>query len=316
MMLYTPGTRKYYPITRRAWLRSIGRCRGIRHQDLFSPMQERPIDPRALENCGANPMPPDALASFDRIKARLAGRQCALFLDYDGTLAPIMPRPELAVASTRIRSVVESLAERIPVAIVSGRGLEDVMGMLGLEGIAYAGSHGFEIRDAQGRDLAGGIGDVFLPVLARARVALEERLAPVAGVHVEDKRYSIAIHYREADAESHAGIAAQVAEEAARHGSLKRTGGKMIHELRPDIAWDKGTTIMRVLEAIGLPHGTSVPVYIGDDETDEDAFRAIADSGIGIRAGNPVQATAAEFSLKDPEAVATFLERLDRSLAG
>lgn len=209
----------------------------------------------------------------------------------------------------RIRTVVARLALKMPVAVVSGRGLEDVMEMLAVEGIAYAGSHGFEIRDAEGRDLAGGIGDAFRPALARAREALQAELAHVAGAQVEDKRYAIAIHYRQADAAAHGDIEARVAQEAARHDTLKRTGGKMIHELRPNIDWDKGTAVLRVLDALGLSRSETVPIYIGDDETDEDAFRAIAGFGIGIRAGEDGP-TAAAFTLDGPEAVGDFLERL------
>lgn len=257
--------------------------------------------------------PRDALAEFDAIAAQLAGRRPVLFLDYDGTLAPIAPRPELAVAPERIRALVARLARHIPVAIVSGRALADVADMLGVEGVAYAGSHGFEIRDAAGRDLAGGIGEAFRPALVRARDGLAARLARVPGARVEDKRYAIAVHYRETDPGHHHAIAAHVDEEAKRHAGLKRTGGKMVHELRPDIAWNKGSAVLRLLEALGTGAGGSpadtVPIYIGDDETDEDAFRAIAGTGIGIRVGAPAQ-TSARYSLRDPDAVAAFLQRL------
>lgn len=254
----------------------------------------------------------NALACFDDIAAALKGRSPALFLDYDGTLVPLARRPELAVATPRLRDTVARLSTLMPVAVVSGRGREDVSQMLGVDGIAYAGSHGFDIRDASGADLSGDIGAPYRPALEAAASALAERLAPIAGTFLEDKTYSIAIHYREAAPDTHDVIRAAVDEEVARRDTLKRTGGKMIHELRPDLDWDKGTAVLRVMETLSLTPPDAVPVYIGDDETDEDAFRAICDSGIGIKvadAGDDA-ATLARYRLGTPAEVTTFLGRL------
>lgn len=256
------------------------------------------------------PLKPDALARFDAIAQAMQARKPALFLDYDGTLVPLAQRPGLAVASPQLRAAVAQLAERMPVAVVSGRGRADVTQMLDVGGITYAGSHGFDIRDAEGRDLSGTIGDPYLPALEQAAQALAAALTPIEGAFVEDKLYAIAIHYREAAPDTHRVIGDIVTAEAARHAGLKQTGGKMIHELRPAIAWDKGTAVMRVMEALGLTTETSIPIFIGDDETDEDAFKAIAATGIGIRVGADHAATHAHYRLNTPEDVHGFLERL------
>ncbi len=254
--------------------------------------------------------PPDALSHFDEIVSRMAGRPPALFLDYDGTLVPLARRPELAVASDALRQAIAHLAAVMPVAVVTGRGRRNVTEMLNVPGIAYAGSHGFDIVDAKGHDLSGDIGEPYRPALEQALRALTPVLEPIDGAFVEDKVYSLAIHYREVDPQRHGAVRAAVDAEAARHQDIKRTGGKMIHELRPDIDWNKGTAVLRVMEALGLTARTAVPFYLGDDETDEDAFRAIEETGIGIRVGEPSGPTHAHFSLGTPDDVGVFLDRL------
>jgi len=258
----------------------------------------------------ASTQQPDALEHFDVIASRMAGRSPALFLDYDGTLVPLARRPELAIAPKELCHALSRLAELMPVAVVSGRGRADIEAMLDVKGIAYAGSHGFDIVDAQGRDLSGDIGAPYRPALEDAACSLAPVLEPISGAFVEDKVYSLAIHYREVAPERHDAVRAAVDAEAARHAGLKRTGGKMIHELRPDIEWNKGTAVIRVMEALGLTAQTAVPFYLGDDETDEDAFRAIEHQGIGIRVGEPFGPTHAHFSLHTPDDVSVFLERL------
>ncbi|MEP0069693.1 trehalose-phosphatase [Pyruvatibacter sp.] len=256
---------------------------------------------------------PDALEHFDDIIARMAGRSPALFLDYDGTLVPLARRPELAIAPPGLLKALSRLADLMPVAVVTGRGRPDVMQMLGVKGIAYAGSHGFDIVDAEGTDLSGDIGDAFLPALKKASLALTALLDPIDGAFLEDKIYSLAIHYREVAEDRHAEIEAAVKAEADRHPTLKKAGGKMIHELRPDMEWNKGTAILHVMEAMGLTPDTSMPFYIGDDETDEDGFNAVRDIGVGIKVGGDMGETAAHFTLQSPDAVGVFLSQLTDS---
>lgn len=253
---------------------------------------------------------PDALEHFDDIISLMAGRSPALFLDYDGTLVPLARRPELAVAPAELLKALAQLADVMPVAVVTGRGRPDVMQMLDVKGIAYAGSHGFDIVDAAGKDLSGDIGDPFLPALKEASLALTTFLDPIEGAFLEDKVYSLAIHYREVAADRHDEIRIAVEAEAARHPTLKRAGGKMIHELRPDIEWNKGTAVLHVMQALGLTAQDTAAFYIGDDETDEDALRAIKDTGIGIRVGEPDGPTHAHFTLATPDDVRRFLKKV------
>lgn len=259
---------------------------------------------------------PSALAQFDGFGAVLDGRQPVVFLDYDGTLTPIVERPDLAVLDEEVRTTIRRLASLCPVAVVSGRDLDNVAGHVGLEELVYAGSHGFDIR---GPGLRTQIGMEYLPDLDAAEAALKDRLAGLRGALVERKRFAIAIHTRQMAPQDKPAVAEAVRAVAAEHPQLRVTGGKEIHELRPNLPWDKGRAVLALLDTLGLAGDGNVPLYLGDDETDEDAFRALAGRGegrgVGIRVMDPPSPTAAGWSLKDPAEAAAFLERLTDWLA-
>lgn len=251
---------------------------------------------------------PDALACFSEIAGRLAGRRLAVFLDYDGTLTPIVARPELALLEEATRSAIRELAARVRVAIVSGRDRADVERMVGIDDLIYAGSHGLDIAGPRLQDQYEGA-EAFLPALARAEAALRARLAGVEGALVERKRYAIAVHHRLVpEAQVPMLEAAVDAAIVQAQGELRKTGGKKIFELRPQLAWDKGRAVLWLLRVLGLDEADVLPLYIGDDETDEDAFRALRDrGGLGVLVASAPQPTAAHYRLSDPSATASFL---------
>lgn len=246
------------------------------------------------------------------LEERLAGRTPVLFLDYDGTLTPIVERPELAVLSPEMRQTVSALAERFPVVIVSGRGREDVARLVGVESLIYAGSHGFDIAGlaAGGRPIRHEVAGRFRPALRQAANDLKTALASVPGVLVEDKRFAVAVHYRLAPADRIADIEAAVDRALASCPDLKKTGGKKVFDLRPAIEWDKGKAVLWLLEALDLRGDEVVPIYIGDDTTDEDAFRALGDRGLTILVTREPRPTAAAYTLQDPGEVGDFLRRI------
>ncbi len=220
---------------------------------------------------------PDALARWPEIAARLAGRRLALFLDYDGTLSPIAPRPEMATLPAATREVLARLAERLPVAVLSGRGREDVAALVGLPALVYAGSHGFDIA---GPGLRYELDETIPRTIAAAAGRLETDLAGTPGVLVEPKRFAVAVHYRlVADADLPK-VEAAVDTVRRHHPELRKTHGKKVFELRPAIDWDKGKALHWLLDrltAAGEAEPSSyLPIYLGDDDTDEDAFRAVA----------------------------------------
>ncbi len=257
---------------------------------------------------------PSALECFDRLMMLAAGRRFALFLDYDGTLTPIVDRPELAVLTESTRGVLRELARRIPVAVISGRDLNDIRRLVGIEGIHYAGSHGFEIQGPDGQPLDAELAAAHLSALDRAEEELRRRLEGVPGVLLERKRYTLAVHYRLVEPGRYREIETAVAAVAAASPELRRTEGKKVFELRPALDWDKGKALKRLAAVLGLRRTSDFPIFIGDDRTDEDAFREMRDWGVGILVRDADVPTWAQFALDSPGEVTEFLHRLRASL--
>lgn len=259
---------------------------------------------------------PSALDHFDKLTGRLAGKQPVVFLDYDGTLTPIVERPELAALSAEMRGTIRELAARCTLAIVSGRDLQDVKRLVGIKGICYAGSHGFDIAGPEGKHLEFVGGKKFLPALDRAEGLLQDQLAEIEGAQVERKKFAIAIHYRRVAQQEWAQVESIVDEILDLFGDLRKTGGKMIFELRPDIDWNKGKALSWLLKQLDLDRPDIVPVYLGDDLTDEDAFAEIEQRGIGILVRNEARPTWASYALENPSEVGMLLQQLKGHLEG
>jgi trehalose-phosphatase len=237
------------------------------------------------------------------------GRPLALFLDFDGTLSPIVDDPAAAGISDAMRTAVRELARQARVAIVSGRDRTDVQERARVDGIFYAGSHGLDIAGPE-RELTQPAAAEAVPQVDAAERKLREKLDGIAGAVVERKRFSVAAHYRmvaaaEADRVRHA------AEDVlAASDLLHARAGKKVVELVPAIDWDKGRAVAWLLDALEVDPDDTLVVYIGDDETDEDAFRALAGRGLGIHVGDAVSDTLGDYRLADPAAVQEFLRSL------
>jgi trehalose-phosphatase len=255
-------------------------------------------------------MIPSALEYVQEIARR--GDRLAVFLDYDGTLTPIVSHPEDALLSDSTRQTLRELAGCLPVAILSGRDLDDVRGRVHVDGIVYAGSHGFDI--AGGGGLRRQLGAAYLSVLQTAETELREALDEIPGAQLERKHFSVAAHYRNVNENDAFRVALAVDAVAARHPELRGIDGKKVYELLPRIEWDKGKAVMWLLEALGLERENVRPIYIGDDNTDEDAFRAIEKRGVGILVSEQPQPTTARYSLKNPAEVERFLRALTTSV--
>jgi trehalose-phosphatase len=232
----------------------------------------------------------------------------AVFLDYDGTLTPIVSRPEDAWLSESMRQTLRSLAARVPVAILSGRDLDDVRGRVHVDGIVYAGSHGFDIAGAGG--LRRELGAAYLAVLDAAEKELREALDEISGAQLERKHFSVAAHYRNVNESDAFGVGRAVDAVAAKHRELRKINGKKVYELLPDIDWDKGKAVLWLLKTLELERGNAAPIFIGDDRTDEDAFSALEKRGVGILVSEQPQITAARYWLKNPDEVERFLRAL------
>jgi trehalose 6-phosphate phosphatase len=262
---------------------------------------------------------PHALRDGEELTRRLGGRRPAVFLDYDGTLTPIVDRPEDAVISESMRAAVRGLAERCPVCVVSGRDRRVVQDLMGVDHLIVAGSHGFDIWSPSEGTLEHEAGGGFEQLIERVTARVRAKADPIAGSLVEPKKASVALHYRlvaDADRPAIAAIVDRVL--AERPGELKVTPGKMVYEIQPKLEWDKGKAVLYLLEALGLDGGDVVPMYLGDDITDEDAFRALSGKGIGVfvgQADDPEvggRGTSAAFVLDSIEEVERFLNTLAR----
>jgi trehalose 6-phosphate phosphatase len=236
---------------------------------------------------------PDLLAPLAE-----APDESALVLDVDGTLAPIVARPELAAVPAATRAELERLAGRyLLVACVSGRAGEDARRLVGVEGVEVVGNHGLEL-DEQAEELAGDI--------ARFRDEI--------GLPVEDKRLSLSYHFREArdEAEAHAQLE-EVAERARERGLDARWGRKVL-EIRPPVEAHKGTAVRALLARSGARRG----LYAGDDATDLDAFAGLADAGlehavriaVASEEGPQELREAADLVVASPGALAVLLRLL------
>lgn len=241
-------------------------------------------------------------------------RRIFLFLDFDGTLAPIVKTPRFAKLPVSVKKDLCAIAcsGRFKIAIISGRTLEDVKKRVGIEGIIYVGNHGFEIEGPKIKFKSFADPDYF-KMLKDIKKLLKDKTADFKGVMVEDKGYSIALHYRAA-AQSDVPCIKTAFQEATFtpevRGRIRTRCGKKIFEVLPPQKWNKGEVVMWLLGRERVfdsgDKGRILPVYIGDDVTDEDAFKALRGKGITIFVGSPVKSAAAYY-LNDCREVGKFL---------
>lgn len=258
---------------------------------------------------------PHALESKQEIRQKLKGFTPILFLDYDGTLCPIVKDPDKAIMSDEMKSILSRLANKVTVAVVSGRDRADVQQKVDLEQVVFAGSHGFDIEGPNGLAMQYEGGQKAQPALDEATQNLNSKIGNITGIHIERKKYAIAVHYRNVADEQVDKVRVAVKEELDRQDKLKGGGGKKILELKPNIDWHKGRATEWLLDKLN-PEGKKIlPIFIGDDLTDEDGLEAVHNRGIGILAGEHGEKTWAHYRVEDVEEVKDFLQELDTILA-
>lgn len=244
------------------------------------------------------------------LRARLdAASGLLLCTDFDGTLAPIVDNPGAAEITATNRESLRRLrdAPQVRVAVVSGRALSDLQPRVDVEGLTYAGNHGLELH-RDGRTAVHPIARKRRSSIEAVSEAVADRVGDIDGCIVEDKGATASVHYRNAPDDRHDEIRIAVHGAVDRYAPdrIETSTGKAVVELRPAIPWDKGSVVRLLGDEAGRAWLT---VYIGDDTTDEDAFRAIAGDGLGVYVGGD-EPTAAARRLPDTDAVERVLSWL------
>lgn len=245
-------------------------------------------------------------------------RRVLLLADYDGTLTPIVERPELANLSKDIRQLLQDLARQrhVPVGVISGRALADLKDRVGISGIIYAGNHGLEV-EGPGISFVNPVAEEMKPFIHALHYILSRTLGTIKEVFVEHKGLSLSVHYRlveERRTKEVENIVHRVVGGGQADGKVKITSGKKVYEVRPAVTWDKGRAIKLLMKRYGKGGRRSglLPLYFGDDLTDEDGFKVIENygNGISVFVGEPNRYTVARYFLRSPAEVAVFLGTL------
>ncbi|KAM5581744.1 putative trehalose-phosphate phosphatase 3 [Rosa sericea] len=280
---------------------------------------------------------PSALDGFEDMMmtsmAAAKGKKIVVLLDYDGTLSHIVPDPDQAFMTEAMRSAVDQVANCFPTAIISGRRRDKVYDFVKLDNLCYAGSHGLDIstpsasskysnhkHQSRITDGKGNESDVFrpavdfLPTIKKIKKALEEEIKGIEGAMIEDNTFCISVHYRCVKEEKVDNLKGTVESFMKAYDNFRISEGKKVMEIRPKIDWDKGRALQYLLDTpdFGSSSNDVIPVFIGDDKTDEDAFKAIKTIGRGIPivVSSTPKETEASYSLRDPTEVMRFLLQL------
>ena len=244
------------------------------------------------------------------IEPLLRKRRVAVLLDYDGTLTPIVSDYRKALLGDAMRDTLRTLAERHTVAVISGRDLADVRRLVALDSVFYSGSHGFELSGPGDWQHVQEHAAGYLDDLAHAEQALAEALAPISGHAIERKRFSIAVHYRQVD-DTHIEEVARIVDAVLEDNRRLHKGlGKKVFELKPALQWDKGRAVELLLQKLGMNRDNAVAIYIGDDITDEAAYRVLREPNVSIVIPDADRVTAADYTLQDCDDVQRFLNWL------
>jgi trehalose 6-phosphate phosphatase len=244
------------------------------------------------------------------LKSLAGSREIVLLMDYDGTLVPIQSAPKEARLSSRTRQLLNVLSDepKIISGIVTGRSLPDILRKVGRNRFLLLANHGFEIfidNDKWVHPWA----ERMEPLLRRLARTLRRRLKTVSGLLLENKGYTLSVHYRRVSQDEVREVRDTVMDVLRPYvREIRITKGKKVIELRPNVPWSKGTAILKVLRLLKRQKKRCI-IYLGDDTTDEDAFEALRGSGITIAVGKKKKSSAA-YWVKDPAEVMEFLSIL------
>jgi trehalose-phosphatase len=254
--------------------------------------------------------------AWDKLKDCLKGKHLFLFLDYDGTLAPLMARPAEAVLSEETRVVLQQLSreQNLLLAVVSGRKLDDVKRKVGIDRIIYSGNHGLELSSPRVK-FEGLATPGYRTILKKIKAELERTLAGIRGAAVEDKDITLSLHYRTVVPGDIAQVKTLFHEATILYlvrNKIKIKEQNMDLEVWPPVNWDKGKIVNWLLtrQELSADPDSMFPVYVGDDRTDEDAFKALKFRGVTVFVRGRPGESAAEYYLNDQKEVTELLRRM------
>jgi trehalose 6-phosphate phosphatase len=247
-----------------------------------------------------------------------SSKRVVLLFDYDGTLTPIVERPEAAYLPEETRDSLNIMASKykFKVGIISGRSLDDIQRRVNIGNIIYAGNHGLEIRGPDINFMYPLTDEVKLTFKILSQI-LNKALDTIKGTFIEDKGLTLSIHYRQVEDKKKEDEVGRVFERtvgmARLLGKIKTTGGKKVYEIRPNVEWHKGKAIELIINNHIKQHNDDKPllIYLGDDLTDEDAFKFVEKlHGLSIFIGPEATQSSAGYFLKSTEEVALFIHKL------
>ena len=241
-----------------------------------------------------------------------------LLTDYDGTLTPIVGRPELANLPQRAKQSLQLLAENphLTLGIISGRTLEDLQEKVGIEGIIYVGNHGLEI-EGPGITYVNPVAGKAGPILSSLSEELSKALSGIKGAWMDNKGLTLSLHYRfvdEAQIEEMSEIFHEAIKASLASGEVQIIMSKKAYDIKPTVDWDKGEAAAFIAKRISKKE--PLTVYLGDDVTDYDGFRTVDENGgISIYVGEENTEPVAQYFLYAPEEVYQFLDMLRETLS-
>jgi len=247
------------------------------------------------------------------IKESLKDRTLVLFLDFDGTLAAIVDHYQSATILRRSKVVLRQLV-RDPmclVVIVSGRALCDVKKRVGLKNMVYVGNHGLEVAGA-GIPYTSFVKADAKGLFRKIKCGLVRRVGKIQGVLIEDKILTISVHYRRVGSKDlfpFKRVFFESLRPYLKGRKIEIHRGKKVFEIKPAVHCNKGSTVLWLIKRLRKNNSRQkfFPIFIGDDVTDETAFVALKNDGLGIRVGCG-KASAAQYCLKNVDQVTRFLK--------
>jgi trehalose-phosphatase len=262
---------------------------------------------------GRNVMPEYLSTSTHTILEKIdTSEETFLFLDYDGTLVSFKNRPQEVTTPKNVKTVLTSLLEhtRFKIFIISGRMLHEIKQLINIPGVSFAALHGLQIELSNGKTFFWEQAETIQSILKEIKQTVSSSFKNEKGIYIEDKQFTLAFHYRLVPRERIKEIVEEftgIVRKNDPHKRLNLIHGAKVVEIRPK-GWDKGKAVELILNHVANSENP-LPIYIGDDTTDEDAFTQIKEKGITIVvANNKKKVASAKYWVKNPDEVLQFLK--------